>query len=117
MGLMHMCVCSSLLYIYNPAHFSNGGVILRCSITNRNYMVLPLITYRSRVHSGGCFGCTLCALLLYVSNSDKLHCLGLSLQTGSYFMPHSPGRRKGGGGGGGVVVAVAVAAIERKEQA
>lgn len=59
-------------------------------------MVLPLITFSSRVHSGWCLGCTLCALLLYVSNSDKLPCLGLSLHTGSYFMPHGPGGRKGG---------------------
>lgn len=94
---MHTCVCSSLLYMYTPAHFSNGGVILRCSITNRHYMVLPLITFSSRVHSGGCLGCTLLALLLYVSNSDKLHCLGLSPHIGSYFMPHSPGGSKGEG--------------------
>ena len=81
--------------MYTP-HFSNGVVILRCGTPNRNDMVLPLITYRSQVHAGGCLGCTLCASLPYVSNSDKLHCLGLSLKTRSYFMPHNPGRRKEG---------------------
>lgn len=47
-----------------PEHFSNGQVILRCTITNRNNMLLPLISFR--VHSGGCLGCALCAVLLYM---------------------------------------------------
>lgn len=78
-------LCSSLLDVW-PAHVPNGGVIL----TDRNDVVVPLITSRSPVHSGCCLGCALCALLPYICTADKLQRSGLSLHLRSYFMPHKP---------------------------